>query len=58
MRDSIYAAADLLRAAGHACPLGGDEVIPHVGVVTLAVGDLHTALAFYRDGLGLPSTGA
>ncbi len=28
-----------------------------IGVITLAVADLHRALAFYRDGLGLSSRG-
>jgi catechol 2,3-dioxygenase-like lactoylglutathione lyase family enzyme len=30
---------------------------PRVNVITLAVDDLERALAFYRDGLGLPSRG-
>jgi uncharacterized protein len=30
---------------------------PRIHVITLAVGDLDRALAFYRDGLGLESTG-
>ena len=30
---------------------------PSINVITLAVGDLDRALAFYRDGLGLQSTG-
>lgn len=30
---------------------------PSIGVVTLAVADLDRALAFYRDGLGLASSG-
>jgi uncharacterized protein len=30
---------------------------PRVNVVTLAVADLERALAFYRDGLGLPTQG-
>jgi catechol 2,3-dioxygenase-like lactoylglutathione lyase family enzyme len=30
---------------------------PHIDVITLAVGDLDAALAFYRDGLGLESPG-
>ena len=30
---------------------------PHVDVITLAVGDLDRSLAFYRDGLGLETTG-
>jgi uncharacterized protein len=30
---------------------------PHIDVITLAVGDLHRSLAFYRDGLGLDTTG-
>ncbi|MGZ3599063.1 MAG: VOC family protein [Ktedonobacterales bacterium] len=30
---------------------------PRIHVITLAVGDLGRALAFYRDGLGLESTG-
>jgi catechol 2,3-dioxygenase-like lactoylglutathione lyase family enzyme len=30
---------------------------PHVTLITLAVDDLDRALAFYRDGLGLPTPG-
>lgn len=30
---------------------------PHLTMITLAVADLDRALAFYRQGLGLPSTG-
>ena len=30
---------------------------PRIRVLTLAVGDLERSLAFYRDGLGLPSGG-
>jgi catechol 2,3-dioxygenase-like lactoylglutathione lyase family enzyme len=30
---------------------------PHIDVITLAVGDLDLSLAFYRDGLGLETTG-
>lgn len=30
---------------------------PHIDVITLAVEDLERALAFYRDGLGLESSG-
>ncbi len=30
---------------------------PHVTVITLGVDDLERALAFYRDGLGLPTEG-
>jgi len=30
---------------------------PHVTLVTLAVDDLERAVAFYRDGLGLPTKG-
>jgi catechol 2,3-dioxygenase-like lactoylglutathione lyase family enzyme len=30
---------------------------PFVHVITLAVDDLQRALTFYRDGLGLPTTG-
>jgi len=30
---------------------------PHIDVITLAVGDLDRSLAFYRDGLGLDTTG-
>jgi uncharacterized protein len=30
---------------------------PRVNVITLAVEDLERALAFYRDGLGLPTNG-
>ena len=30
---------------------------PHLDVITLAVRDLERAVAFYRDGLGLPTKG-
>ncbi len=30
---------------------------PHIDVITLAVGDLDRSLAFYRDGLGLDTSG-
>jgi hypothetical protein len=30
---------------------------PHIDVITLAVGDLDRALVFYRDGLGLETSG-
>jgi uncharacterized protein len=30
---------------------------PHIDVITLAVGDLNRSLAFYRDGVGLKTTG-
>ena len=30
---------------------------PRISVITLGVNDLGTSLAFYRDGLGLPTTG-
>jgi len=30
---------------------------PHIDVITLAVGDLERSLAFYRDGLGLETSG-
>lgn len=30
---------------------------PRITLLTLAVADLHRSLAFYRDGLGLPTTG-
>ena len=30
---------------------------PHIDVITLAVGELDRSLAFYRDGLGLETTG-
>ncbi len=30
---------------------------PRLNVITLAVNDLEKSLAFYRDGLGLPTTG-
>jgi catechol 2,3-dioxygenase-like lactoylglutathione lyase family enzyme len=30
---------------------------PHIDVITLAVGDLDRSLAFYRDGLGLETSG-
>jgi catechol 2,3-dioxygenase-like lactoylglutathione lyase family enzyme len=32
-------------------------VEPHIDVITLAVGDLDSSLAFYRDGLGLETPG-
>lgn len=30
---------------------------PHISLITLAVEDLQRAVAFYRDGLGLPTSG-
>lgn len=30
---------------------------PHISLITLGVDDLERAVAFYRDGLGLPTTG-
>lgn len=30
---------------------------PRIKVITLAVSDLHRSLAFYRDGMGLPTKG-
>jgi catechol 2,3-dioxygenase-like lactoylglutathione lyase family enzyme len=33
------------------------QMRPRIHVITLAVGDLNRALAFYRDGLGLESAG-
>ena len=30
---------------------------PRINVITLSVNDLHKSLAFYRDGLGLPTEG-
>ena len=30
---------------------------PHIGVITLGVDSLERSLAFYRDGLGLPTKG-
>lgn len=30
---------------------------PRINIITLAVKDLETSLAFYRDGLGLPTKG-
>ena len=35
---------------------GFEAMEPHIDVITLAVGDLDRALAFYRDGLGLETT--
>ena len=35
----------------------GDTLKPTVSIITLAVEDLERSLAFYRDGLGLPTTG-
>jgi catechol 2,3-dioxygenase-like lactoylglutathione lyase family enzyme len=32
-------------------------VRPHISLITLAVEDLERAVAFYRDGLGLPTSG-
>src|SRR5947209_6598710 len=36
---------------------GKEAMEPHIDVITLAVGDLDRALAFYRDGLGLETPG-
>jgi uncharacterized protein len=34
-----------------------DQMKPSIAVITLGVNDLEQALAFYRDGLGLPTPG-
>jgi uncharacterized protein len=36
---------------------GEEHMRPRVNVITLAVRDLETSAAFYRDGLGLPTKG-
>jgi catechol 2,3-dioxygenase-like lactoylglutathione lyase family enzyme len=36
---------------------GEDTMEPRLNVITLAVNDLEKSLAFYRDGLGLPTKG-
>jgi catechol 2,3-dioxygenase-like lactoylglutathione lyase family enzyme len=35
----------------------GSDMKPRLTVITLGVDDLERALAFYRDGLGLPTDG-
>jgi hypothetical protein len=35
----------------------GEYMKPRLNVITLAVRDLEKSLAFYRDGLGLPTKG-
>src|SRR5215468_2340149 len=35
----------------------GNTMQPRIDVITLAVADLDRSLAFYREGLGLPSQG-
>jgi catechol 2,3-dioxygenase-like lactoylglutathione lyase family enzyme len=37
--------------------LGWESMKPRISVVTLGVSDLEQSLAFYRDGLGLPTEG-
>src|SRR5256714_9582483 len=37
--------------------MANDPMKPRISVITLGVNDLETSLAFYRDGLGLPTTG-
>src|SRR5918997_3850548 len=39
-------------------PTRQGAVEPRVSIVTLGVGDLGRSVAFYRDGLGWPSSGA
>ncbi len=34
-----------------------EHMRPRVNIITLAVGNLEKSLAFYRDGLGLPTKG-
>src|SRR5690606_33755892 len=36
---------------------GGAGMVPRISVLTLGVDDLHRSVAFYRDGLGLPTEG-
>lgn len=38
-------------------PAEGGAMKPRINVITLAVSDLEESLAFYRDGLGLPTKG-
>ncbi|MCK9924008.1 VOC family protein, partial [Frankia sp. AgPm24] len=39
-------------------PEGEEQAVrPRIHVITLGVGDLERSLAFYRDGLGFPSSG-
>jgi catechol 2,3-dioxygenase-like lactoylglutathione lyase family enzyme len=38
-------------------PPDAPSLTPRIHVITLGVGDLDRAVAFYRDGLGLPSEG-
>ncbi len=38
-------------------PKGENAMKPRLNVITLAVNDLEKSLAFYRDGLGLPTKG-
>ena len=37
--------------------MSGDRMQLRISVITLAVTDLEASLIFYRDGLGLPTTG-
>ena len=37
--------------------MASDALAPRIHVITLGVDDLERALAFYRDGLGLPTSG-
>lgn len=50
-------AEDLFRRCANAHPESEDLMKPRLNVLTLAVDDLETSLAFYRDGLGLPTKG-
>jgi uncharacterized protein len=40
-----------------ACIAMGSLMKPQINVITLAVNDLENSVAFYRDGLGLPTKG-
>ena len=37
--------------------MANDPMKPRISVITLGVNDLEKSLTFYRDGLGLPTTG-
>lgn len=46
-----------VHAQVHGTDANGIQMKPSIHVITLAVGDLDRSLAFYRDGLGLESSG-
>lgn len=53
----IYSAAFSCYSIAYKCSMRGVRMKPRISVITLGVRDLNRSLAFYRDGMGLPTEG-